>query len=287
MLQAASLALNLLNDSAGLVIHFTRRRRNADGGFRGRSAESDLYYTVFGTESLIALQADFPLDLAVEFLQGFGGGESLDFIHLACLARCWADLPGGRLSEPARAEILQHIERHRSRDGGYGLAAGAEHGGAYACFLALGAHQDLEADVPEESGLADCLAHLEVGGGYANERGIGVGTTPTTAAAVCLFHHLGREVPAPATDWLLARRHPEGGFLATPDAPIPDLLSTATALHALALAGVALDELREPCLDFLDSLWNPRGGFQGSWADDTLDCEYTFYGLLALGRLSA
>ena len=35
-----------------------------------------------------------------------------------------------------------------------------------------------------------------------------------------------------------------------------------------------------------DSLWNAAGGFHGNWTDDTLDCEYTYYGLLALGHLS-
>ena len=39
-------------------------------------------------------------------------------------------------------------------------------------------------------------------------------------------------------------------------------------------------------LIFLDSLWDARGGFHGHWADDHLDAEYTFYGLLALGHLS-
>ncbi len=67
---------------------------------------------------------------------------------------------------------------------------------------------------------------------------------------------------------------------------MPDLLSTATALHALAGLETSLDSIREPCLDFLDSLWDNAGGFHGHWADDTLDCEYTFYGLLALGHLS-
>ena len=33
--------------------------------------------------------------------------------------------------------------------------------------------------------------------------------------------------------WLLSRCRPEGGFFASPMAPLPDLLSTATALHAL------------------------------------------------------
>ena len=39
-------------------------------------------------------------------------------------------------------------------------------------------------------------------------------------------------------------------------------------------------------LDFIDTLWTNRGGFYGNWTDDVLDCEYTYYGLLALGHLS-
>ena len=82
------------------------------------------------------------------------------------------------------------------------------------------------------------------------------------------------------------RCHSSGGFLATPVAPIPDLLSTATGLHALAALHVPLTGIYEPCLDFVDSLWTNRGGFYGSWVDDVLDCEYTYYGLLALGHLT-
>src|SRR5439155_373210 len=29
-----------------------------------------------------------------------------------------------------------------------------------------------------------------------------------------------------------------------------------------------------------------EGAFHGQWADDHVDCEYTYYGLLALGHLS-
>ena len=71
-----------------------------------------------------------------------------------------------------------------------------------------------------------------------------------------------------------------------PGAPIPDLLSTATALHALVGMKASLEPIKEPCLDFVDSLWTSAGGFYGNWADDALDCEYTYYGLLALGHLS-
>ena len=71
-----------------------------------------------------------------------------------------------------------------------------------------------------------------------------------------------------------------------PTAPIPDLLSTATTLHALARLGKPLDDIKEPCLDFVDTLWTNHGSFYGHWADDQLDSEYTYYGLLALGHLS-
>jgi hypothetical protein len=67
---------------------------------------------------------------------------------------------------------------------------------------------------------------------------------------------------------------------------MPDLLSTATALHALSALHAPFDDIREPCLDFVDSLWTSQGAFYGTWADETPDCEYTFYGLLALGHLS-
>ena len=43
------------------------------------------------------------------------------------------------------------------------------------------------------------------------------------------------------------------------------------------------ERVREKCLDFIDTLWSAEGGFHGHWADDHLDAEYTFYGLLALG----
>jgi hypothetical protein len=86
--------------------------------------------------------------------------------------------------------------------------------------------------------------------------------------------------------WLLDRCHTRGGFFASRSTPVPDLLSTATALHALSSMHVPIAGLCDPCLDFVDSLWTNRGGFFGTWADDAVDCEYTFYALLALGHLS-
>src|SRR5205085_11958486 len=111
-----------------------------------------------------------------------------------------------------------------------------------------------------------------------------VSSTNATAAAVSVLRALGMPINPWVADWLLARAHPQGGFLAAPGAPLPDSLSTATTLHALACLQTPLPQpLRERCVDFIDTLWTNEGGFHGHWADDFVDAEYTFYGLLALG----
>lgn len=286
MLQVARLAPTALDESRELVVQFLRERLNPDGGFQNRAGASDLYYTVFGLEGFVALQAELPVEETSAYLSSFGRGENLDFLHLSCLARSWATLRRQR-EALAADQFLARIEAYRSEDGGYAQATGARQGTIYAAFLALGAYEDLERQLPNPDRLARAIAGLRTrDGGYANQPGLESGITTTTAAAVLLLRHLSTEVDRQAGVWLLDRCYSRGGFFASPGAPVPDLLSTATALHALSALHVPIAGLREPCLDFVDSLWTNRGGFHGSWADDALDCEYTYYGLLALGHLS-
>ncbi|MHB8523034.1 MAG: prenyltransferase/squalene oxidase repeat-containing protein [Limisphaerales bacterium] len=309
MLQVARLAPKLLGESTELVRGFLLSQRNADGGFNDRTGHSDLYYTVFGLDGLIALQAELPVEPVARFLSSFGSGEGLDFVHLCCLARCWAAVasphPGSTESRPTalwsratalRASILRRIQNHRAQDRGYNPVAGSEHGTAYGAFLALGAHQDLQADLPEPDRFIRSLDGLKTeDGAWTNERlphsalrtpPSPAGSTNATAAAVTILRNLGAPIDPAVGNWLLARCHPQGGFLALPGAPMPDLLSTATALHALAGMQIPFARVQDRCLDFVDSLWTNAGGFHGSWGDDHLDCEYTFYALLALGHLS-
>ena len=289
MLQVARLSPKLLGESAELVRQFLQRQQTEDGGFRDRSGQSDLYYTVFGLDGLLALQAEIPRTRIAAYLESFGDGEGLDFVHLCCLARAWAAIATqGRLdSEPVAAEILRRIEIFRARDGGYHSVRGCETGTAYAAFLAVGAHQDLKADLRDSMRLVQSLKFLETNdGAWANERSVKIGSTNATAAAITTLRNLNVPVNPSVGDWLLARSHPDGGILAAPGAPIPDLLSTATALHALAGLQISFDGIKEKCLDFIDTLWTNEGAFHGQWADDDVDCEYTYYGLLALGHLS-
>jgi prenyltransferase beta subunit len=287
MLQVARLAPKQLGDSKGLVAAFLRERLNPDGGFQDRTGASDLYYTVFGLDALIALQEDLPVDRTAAYLNRFHDCDGLDFVHLACLARAWAALRRQPADAALADRLVAGIESCRSRDGGYATTSGAEHGSAYAAFLALGAYEDLGRTVPAPDGLLNSLGLLRAAdGSYANRPGVPTGITTATAAAVLVMHQLEAPADRDAGIWLLDRCHARGGFFASRATPVPDLLSTATALHALSALHVPIAGLCDPCLDFVDSLWTNRGGFFGTWADDAVDCEYTYYALLALGHLS-
>src|SRR5688500_12409455 len=110
MLQVARLAPNLLQSSTDRVANFLRGQINPDGGFKDRAGNSDLYYTVFGVESLFALRADLPIGPLTSYLRAYGDGEGLDFVHLCCLARCWAILSPDALAGDVRRSILARVD---------------------------------------------------------------------------------------------------------------------------------------------------------------------------------
>src|SRR5260370_17974721 len=104
MLQVARLACKVLGDSSELTRRFLLAQVNEDGGFRDRAGKSDLYYCVFGLQGMAALAALNPdpntdkpqaLDHTPEFravisrtkryLESFGRGEGLPFLHLCAL----------------------------------------------------------------------------------------------------------------------------------------------------------------------------------------------------------
>lgn len=286
LLQVARLAPRLLGESTDLVRAFCARQFNAAGAAANRAGQPDLYYTLFALACAQALDVPVPAERTRTWLEGFGDGTGLDLVHLGALARCWAAVGGPAAT--TRVALLGHLEQFRQPDGGYHAHPAAGHGTAYDAFVALGAYEDLGATPPRVLDLARSLRQLQTPEpAWSNAPGQPQGSLNATAGAVTLLTHLGLPVNPAVGHWLLARAHPAGGFCASPATPLPDLLSTATALHALACLGQRLPAaLHARCLDFLDSLWSAEGGFHGHWAEDTLDVEYTFYGLLALGHLS-
>ena len=315
LLMAAAGFRQLDPPAARRVVTFARDRQMPDGGFRGRGGGSDIYFTVFGLGVLGAAGAIPERRPLADYLAGFGTGEGLDFVHRVCLVRCLSVLSDlGRLPAfmavaVARSGLLERLVRmraarppsprvpaglvdalapYRTQDGGYEQdARQRDCASAYACFLAWLAYQDAGHPMPQPDALLACLATLRrEDGSYANARSVNSGATTATAAAVVLLCEAGLPVADITRDGLLQRRDAAGGFRAGVGTPVPDLLSTASALYALSRAGALPPDGREPDEDFVSSLWNEDGGFSGHTLDAESDVEYTFYALLALGCLA-
>lgn len=256
------------------------------GGFEGRGGEPDLYYSVFGIDCLLATGSRPPEERLREYLGAFGKGDSLDLMHLSCLARCWGRMltgPGAGVPEG----ILARIEEFRSADGGYNSTRDSPHGSIYGAFLACSAYEELGHYTPAPDGVVSSVRALQRADGcFTGEREIDLVTTNACVGAVLLLQACGETPPESAIAWL-QNQHFDGvgGFRAAPAAPIPDLVSTATALFTLRNCAALPGGIREPCAAFVQSLRHEDGGFAGHWMDDDADCEHTFYGLLSLGCL--
>ena len=286
MIRAIPRSKAVMEDSISSVINFLISSINPDGGFKGRDEQSDLYYSVFGLEALLALGGNFPRKQVFNFIQKFTKKDPVDLVHLAALIRCCANLSDNGIEKELRSKFIREIENFRCKDGGFANGRGRREGTAYGCFFALSAYQDLQIDMPKYAKVVQCIQTLSIPeGGFTNNIKIKTASTNATAAAIIALNHLNQSSNRKNADWLFSQCISDGGFLAIPAAPIPDLLSTATALHALKIIGFEVDTIKEKCLDFIDSLWCSKGGFYGNWADAIVDCEYTYYGLLALGHL--
>jgi prenyltransferase beta subunit len=259
------------------------RKQNPDGGFRGKGVQSDLYYTGFALMSLLALGRPADRQRLHGYLEQFAVGQGLDLAHLAALIRCH------RLLNTLVASFLElyarQLETFRCKDGAYHHLCTGEEGSAYGCFLALAAYEDLGMAIPDLDAIILCLHNLKAEGGYYNESMLPVVSVPATAAAITTLVAVGQLPDSGAADWLLKSRDIHGGFKVMPAAPVADLLSTAVALHALRTAGADIDPICPIDINFVTGLWDDDIGFRQNIIDPISDCEYCFYGLLALGHL--
>jgi hypothetical protein len=266
---------------------FVRSQMNADGGFRGRSAESDLYYTVFGLECARAIALAFPLDDLRKFVEA-KAQRPLDFVHLTCLARCLEILWPDHAKPAWGAQLPTRLAAYACAEGGFHRKPGQRRGAVYESFLGMLAGESLGEEWPGLDPFGDVLAGFcQASGGFSNGDGLWSSTTPVTAAALLVLRELKRPLPARALEWLLKRQCARGGFAAAALVPLPDLLSTATALHALNCLGTMDGVKLDACYEFVTGCWGEAGGFHAHALDRTPDCEYTFYALLALGNLVA
>jgi hypothetical protein len=268
-----------------------------EGAFANRFGQADLYYTSFGLAGAEALGMKLPLKAVDGYLKS-QAPASLDLIHLHCYLRSVLLLR--KLSMPALLSpallpgLLRRVPEaalipNFSLAGGYRIALDKPVT-PYAVFLAVTAFSSCGMPVPEPARLLATLAAFRTpDGGWSNVPGTAEGTVNASAAALVTLAECGIEPDAPAQAWLLRQfETPSGGVHGVALAPLPDLLSTASALTALHVGKIPLPEARKKrCRDLVLDHWNADGGFTGTVADDVSDCEYTFYGLLALGILAS
>jgi len=265
-------------DPGGLEqsFRFVRDRWRGDGGFRGHTKDSDLYYTLFGTDCLIVLGKALRLEPLHSYLSRFGLGEGLDLVHLGCLVRCWTRL-AQRVSQSDPVPLL--LERMESK-------RAQQEPSVYGAFLVWLAYEEARIDHPNPNVFLDWVQKLRCAqGGVRNDRSVSLGNTASTAAAIVMESRLLGSAAPQDVSWLLERQTSIGGFVSHPKSPYPDLLSTAVAVFALReIQEVSLIQAMD-CVDFVEGLWSEEGSFQCSPWDETKDVEYTFYGFLALGGL--
>ena len=257
-----------------LIVGFLLSQRTERGVYVNKQGEEDLYYTTFGwlLESALGLKQDAE---AMERYLAEVDLESLDLVHYAAAVRCRLLQRGakGRLSLLWQA--LQHTPTRELES--FESVPNNDTEAPYTQFIWMSLCEDTRNDYRA----AELDAYRTSDGGYANVKGGNEMATNATAAALMVVgqsegYDVARVSP------LLEAQEPSGGFRATGVAPIPDLLSTATALFVIYCYGA---KPRYEAADFVEAHWLESGGFAATLLDEKSDVEYLFYGLLALGTL--
>ena len=300
---SSSAKKQLDDDAVRKITGFVMSRMNDDGGFQGRSSSSDIYYTFFALATLASLGASKPISPVVSYIKKIDS-DKLGFIDLYCMACMQPIITYLRIPVKLRPlalasarkskmftgktaqDLVGRLEDYRSKDGGYNQnIRNSKHGTVYASFLACQAYDNLGFEIPDKTGILNSLEGLKSDdNGYANQPDMACGTTTATAASGIMIQFLTGNTPRPIGQWLIGQFLPCGGFRASPQTPIADMLSTATAVLALKHMGHNFKS-KPGIIDFVESHWDDSGGFFGSLLDRKCDCEYTFYALLTLGCL--
>ncbi len=279
----ASCTLDFLTlESRKQILDFTLKHLMPDGGFKGRAGQSDIYYTFFGVQ-LLSILSDGISEHIFEYIDSVKELETYDLIHLTCFLRTENLL--NRLKKfPDKTRQYHLLEKFRTDTGGFCIAKNTQSSSVYASFLAY--LTCLECDIqfshdPKE--IIECIKKFRAeDGSYAEIAEMETGTLTVTCAAVILLYDITGHTDETAVAWIINRQAETGGFYASENAFLPDLVSSASAVFCLNRINQK-QLVNENILDFVESLMQANGGFSGNSQDFTPDVEYTFYGFLTIG----
>lgn len=270
-------------DAIKRMRHFLTDRKSVGEAFVNKGGEPDIYYTSFGWALAYVLGLSLDREVMRHYLESLDQA-SMDLVHYAAYRRCeltqrFFNVPewlAGHM--PIIGNWANPVSVHPFNVVDY---PNQDPDSPYSRFIYRGCLEDCGQEVDQRT--LNCFAAYRVAnGGFSNRRGDLVASVNATAAALMVIGQEDGYCKNDDLDYLLHVQDPSGGFRADVTAPVPDLLSTATALFALRCYGVS--PLVSP-RDFIEAHWLDNGGFGATLWDEEGDVEYLFYGLLALGSL--
>jgi len=282
MLNTLQKAKSQLSDEAiQHISKFVVSQMDEEHCFKNKGGQPDLYYTAFGWMLCYILGIKTDTSKMQKYLDS-QKPDQLDLIHYAAFVRC--KILAGLSKNGKIITWLSTLKSKSIKD--INDFSGIPHDNPrspYSKFIWLSLLEDTGNKLKdkttfltemEEYRLTDC--------GYRNlSDGLGPSTN-ATVAALSVKGQLNGYQTNQDVDFLKNLQQTNGGFQAASASPVPDILSTATALFMLQCYH---QKPAYPPGDFIEAHWLDSGGFCPTLLDEISDIEYTFYGLLALGTL--
>ena len=239
--------------------------RDNCGGFRGLNGEPDVYYSLFATFILEALQREFDDQALLRWVAD-------EYAGLSGVERVCAELilarQGKRAAGVSRSRWIQSALFLGSSD-------------SYKLFLSAFL---LELYAPRWMSrvlirvAAQRVLKKRVGALDFNKF-----STPGAIVRALLAEEVGA-IEVAETMWtLIGQRHrSSGGYVSAPNADA-DLLATAVVLFGAVYAGKSVGVATKHDRFFIEMCWQQDGFFSAAPDQSVGDIEHTYYGLLALG----
>ena len=245
--------------------------------FIDKSGRGDVYYTFFGL--MLSYVFGVKIDChKVRVRLEDNRPDEHDLIHYAAYARSVMvlDLLEGKSAKLILSRLFS--AETKTLPSFTKFPHGDEYS-PYSVFVLLSLAEDFGLMIENKRHMLERLDLYRVNnGGFSNVTGEISATVNATAAALCVRGQLGGYKINEDVEYLCNLQDKSGGFFAAAQSPVPDLLSTATALFALSCYRKA--PLVDPCA-FIEAHWLDSGGFAPTLFEDKSDVEYTFYGVLA------
>jgi hypothetical protein len=268
----------LSSEAQQCIASFVGSQLTANGAFMDKNGKDELYYTSFGLMLAYVLQLNINTDHTMQWIDKQQENLS-DLVSCSAYYRSrmlcrllkagkWNFALGQLFNTKQTLPLLTDYPHNDMYS-------------PYSQYILLSLQEDLGIETANRQEILTSLLSYRIAtGGYSNIKGSEQATTNATVAALAVKGQLCGYKDNDDIRYLFSTQDESGGFYANALAPVPDLLSTATALFMLKCYDMTP---KVNATNFIEAHWQPSGGFCATLLDESCDVEYTFYGLLGLG----